>query len=210
MSFIAIGLSIVFVFAGFFGAHSAHAAISGELGIGSTGGEVTELQQFLSTNALIYPERIVSGYFGPLTQAAVRQFQATYDIDQVGRVGPITRVRINEIMTSGFGLDTSNPIIANVSIQTGKNSATISWTTNELTRGQVYYDRFPIRSDESTRRGEQGFVGGTLVSSSGIQSSHTVTLSDLQSNSLYYYFIRSADNSGNFSVVLGRTFQTTQ
>ena len=61
---------------------------------GSTGAEVTALQQRLAT--LGYLTVTPTGYFGSLTQAAVEQFQAAHGISQVGYVGPSTRAALNQ------------------------------------------------------------------------------------------------------------------
>jgi len=46
------------------------------LKVGSTGADVTALQEFLKgQGSSIYPEGLVTGYFGPLTKAAVTKFQ---------------------------------------------------------------------------------------------------------------------------------------
>jgi len=64
---------------------------------GMTDAEVTKLQQVLKTDSTIYPEGLVTGYFGSLTEAAVKKFQAKYGIDQTGTVGPITRAKLNAL-----------------------------------------------------------------------------------------------------------------
>jgi len=63
--------------------------------------EVKDLQEFLGTLPGIYPEHIISGYFGPLTESAVKRFQATYDIETLGVVGPKTRAKLNELLRQG-------------------------------------------------------------------------------------------------------------
>lgn len=63
------------------------------LRIGSRGTSVTELQKRLS--ALGIYTGPVSGYFGPLTAAAVKQFQTTHHIAALGFVGPATRAALN-------------------------------------------------------------------------------------------------------------------
>ena len=77
------------------------------LSAGSTGNDVTALQNFLKSQGTeIYPEGLVTGYFGPLTKSAIQKFQAKYDIvssgDEVttgyGFVGPKTRAKINELL----------------------------------------------------------------------------------------------------------------
>lgn len=73
--------------------------ISRALGIGSEGSDVTALQRYLASDRLIYPEGIVSGYFGSLTERAVQRWQAKHGIVSsgtpnttgYGSVGPQTR-----------------------------------------------------------------------------------------------------------------------
>ncbi|HEY4527773.1 MAG TPA: peptidoglycan-binding protein [Candidatus Paceibacterota bacterium] len=70
-----------------------------ELGPGSKGDDVTALQEFLAKDKAIYPEGSATGYYGSLTTAAVRRFQAKYGISQVGRVGPATLKQLQELMS---------------------------------------------------------------------------------------------------------------
>ncbi len=65
---------------------------------GMRGDEVKKLQEFLKTNPDIYPEGLVTGYFGPLTEAAVKRLQEKYNIEPVGVVGPKTLTKINELV----------------------------------------------------------------------------------------------------------------
>ena len=67
-----------------------------DLTVGSRGEEVKELQEFMAKDSALYPEGIISGYFGVLTKAAVRRFQEREGINPaLGYVGPKTRARIN-------------------------------------------------------------------------------------------------------------------
>ncbi len=63
--------------------------------VGSRGEEVKKLQIFLSQFSDIYPQGIISGYFGLLTKSAVKKFQQKYGLEQVGIVGPKTRTILN-------------------------------------------------------------------------------------------------------------------
>ena len=63
------------------------------LTIGSTGAGVTALQNQLI--ALGYLKASATGYFGALTAAAVRKFQAAHGLAQVGYTGPATRAALN-------------------------------------------------------------------------------------------------------------------
>ncbi len=76
----------------------AQLTILRQLGQGMSGEDVKILQGVLAAQPDIYPEGIVSGYYGPLTSKAVRKYQEKFGIDPVGRVGPITMRKLNEII----------------------------------------------------------------------------------------------------------------
>jgi len=73
------------------------------LAFGDTGEDVRQLQIFLKAQGTsIYPEGLITGYFGPLTQKAVERFQVKYGIagpgdPGYGYVGPKTRAKINAL-----------------------------------------------------------------------------------------------------------------
>lgn len=70
-------------------------AFAGNLFQGKQGDSVRKLQAFLAENGY-YPEMLVTGYFGPLTRAAVVRFQKLNGITPAaGFVGPITREAIS-------------------------------------------------------------------------------------------------------------------
>lgn len=79
------------------------------LSLGSTGSDVSQLQQYLASNPSIYPGGLVTGYFGALTQAAVQRWQASYGIVSSGSpattgwgvVGPRTAAAISQQCASG-------------------------------------------------------------------------------------------------------------
>ena len=64
---------------------------------GSSVGEVRRLQEFLKTMPEIYPEGLVTGYFGILTERAVKKLQTKYGLETVGIVGPKTRKILNSL-----------------------------------------------------------------------------------------------------------------
>lgn len=80
--------------------------ITQDLSYGSQGEEVERLQQCLSQDMDVYPEAIVSGYFGRKTEAAVKRFQEKYAQDILepigltkgtGDVKPMTRDKLNTL-----------------------------------------------------------------------------------------------------------------
>lgn len=78
--------------------------------------QVRLLQQLLATDRTLYPEGIVSGYYGPLTREAVKRFQvrygvlnpATADPSLVGFAGPTTRAKMNEILRGNQNCQNQN------------------------------------------------------------------------------------------------------
>ena len=72
------------------------------LQFGSKGDEVRFLQEILSKDKAIYPEGMITGYFGPLTEKAVKRFQEKHNISNIndsgyGYVGHKTRGILNSI-----------------------------------------------------------------------------------------------------------------
>jgi subtilisin family serine protease len=65
-----------------------------DLSAGSTGSDVTQLQQTLAALGLYTGP--ITGYFGPLTASAVSAFQTARGLQAVGRVGPQTRALLNQ------------------------------------------------------------------------------------------------------------------
>jgi N-acetylmuramoyl-L-alanine amidase len=75
--------------------------IGTQLDEGERNQDVTRLQTFIRDNPSLYPEGLVTGYYGSLTKKAVIRFQSEYGFEQVGRVGPATREKMNSLISSG-------------------------------------------------------------------------------------------------------------
>lgn len=75
------------------------------LSLGASGADVTSLQKFLAADSSVYPEANISGYFGPLTEQAVKRWQAKYNVVATGTppttgygaIGPATRAAIAKV-----------------------------------------------------------------------------------------------------------------
>lgn len=109
------------------------------LQIGTSGGQVVELQKFLKQFPDIYPEGIITGYFGTLTGNAVKRFQKKEGIAVVGIVGPTTRAKLNELATKKLSIistivnttNAQNPIKTTTVVE--KTTTTVVKTTNIAT-----------------------------------------------------------------------------
>jgi len=186
----------------------SYAALTRQLDLGATGADVSELQTFLAQDRSIYPQGLVTGYFGTLTSAAVSNFQARNGLDNVGRVGPLTITRINAQMTGGMatGADVSAPTIYNVSVSTSTNTATISWNTNEMAKGVVYYGTSPLTEYELPHT--VTISGSVAMTDTSMRTAQSVVISNLQANTVHYYDIYVTDGAGNVSMTMQSSFRT--
>lgn len=185
----------------------AHAdSLSRQLEVGMSGSDVSALQAYLATDASLYPEGLVTGYYGVLTRAAVMRFQSANGIPSVGRVGPLTLAALNARI--GVGTNPA-PTVSNISTNQSVSSATVSWTTNELATGIVYYSSSPITMNEASEGQNDVYVSGTAASSdTSLHTSHSITISGLSGNTTYYYVILAKDASGNVTVTLPASIRT--
>ena len=196
----------------------ANAMITSQLDFGNTGSQVSELQQHLSTDINVYPSRLVTGYFGLLTQGGVKRFQVREGIVSsgspsttgYGRVGPMTMARLNVLMGSGNQVSwDAVPVLSTPSVSAMRNSATVAWATNEDAIGQVYYDTAPLCADEAVDFFTLPYVSGTPVSiGGGYQINNATTIQGLQADTTYYFLVRSIDRAGNMSMTLPMSFRT--
>jgi peptidoglycan hydrolase-like protein with peptidoglycan-binding domain len=175
------------------------ATLSMQLDPGMTNSDVTALQTFLSTDSSIYPEALVTGFYGPLTVAAVTRYQTRFGIPAVGRVGPVTLASINGNGGTGGSDDVNAPITNVVNVSTGTNSATIAWSSNEAVFGRVMY---------STTLPLIYATASSVSSVSGFNSAQAASLTGLQPQTTYFYVLESTDASGNLTWTIGRSLKT--
>lgn len=210
---LAIGTLAIAISAGLAPSALAYTQLSSQLNVGASGANVRYLQEFLAANSSIYPEALVTGYYGALTRAAVQRFQASQGIVSsgspsttgYGRVGPSTLARINAMIAAGGWVtaDISGPVFSNINVTRASNAGTITFNTNEAVTARVVYSPAPIMFNEGDINGT-GFapLGGTSVTStSGLSTYHSITLPSLNSGTTYYYTVIATDAAGNVSVI---------
>ncbi len=76
---------------------SAPPPVGGELKFGMRSDEVTGLQKMLAADPSVYPEGLVTGYFGPYTLAGVKHFQSLHGLPPTGVVSTLTRAKIQAL-----------------------------------------------------------------------------------------------------------------
>jgi peptidoglycan hydrolase-like protein with peptidoglycan-binding domain len=182
--------------------------LSRQLSVGARGTDVTSLQSFLATNSDIYPQGKVTGYFGFLTKAAVSNFQSANGLSSDGIAGRNTIPVINAQMVSGMNSNAIAPIISSAYATPSRNTATVSWNTQQSARGVVYYSTSPMTLSDNVNSVDIG--GGAMVTSTtGYANSQSIMLSGLQANTTYYYLVYATSNAGVVSITWPTTFQTT-
>ncbi len=88
-----------------------------DLTIGSTGGDVAALQEWLESKGyLTMPPGVARGYLGPLTRAALVKFQISQGIvPPAGYFGPVTRAKLKQLAIV-------NPEVVDTGWKTYKNN----------------------------------------------------------------------------------------
>jgi peptidoglycan hydrolase-like protein with peptidoglycan-binding domain len=107
------------------------------LRMGASGADVSNLQAFLALDRTVYPEGIVSGYYGGLTQAAVERWQAKYNIVSSGSpattgfgvVGPRTAAAIALLCARGT-TPTNSPVGGVIQVSPIAGNSPLAVTVN--------------------------------------------------------------------------------
>ncbi len=195
----------------FFPFLTSAATLTRQLQLGMSGADVSALQTFLAQDRTIYPQGLVTGYFGTLTKSAVSNFQSRNGISSVGRVGPQTLAFINSIWMNGGNNNTFNSaVIGPLNLSTSNNQATVSWNTSINTTASVYYSTSPLTLTEATDNSPFMISGGAMTNlNNDFSTSHSRTITGLSRNTVYYYVVYVKDAAGNESITLPSTFQTS-
>lgn len=69
---------------------------------GMTDEDIQKIQELLATDSSIYPEGKITGYFGSLTKAALKRFQAKHDLEVTGEINAETKELLEEYLKERF------------------------------------------------------------------------------------------------------------
>jgi|GEM_PF-2248234 len=96
-------------------------------------------------------------------------------------------------------IDTTAPAISGITVTSvGSTTATVSWTTNEIATGKLYYGTTSPLS-----------LGSALSISSGVLSlNHTFAPIGLTASTTYYFVLESKDGSNNATTTAEMSFTT--
>jgi hypothetical protein len=96
--------------------------------------------------------------------------------------------------------DTTKPVLSNIQTLNGTTTSTVSWTTDEVSTGIVYYSTVtPLDIN----------AGTTLsVSNTSLSTNHSIVLPGLTSGTTYRFIVKSTDASNNAVVSSEHSFIT--
>ncbi len=95
--------------------------------------------------------------------------------------------------------DTIAPLISNIVGTPRFTDTTISWTTNEMTKGTVFFSTMAgvNVNSTSTLRVSEGFKNGFFKQNKENRYENSATIRGLAANTVYYAVIRAEDKAGN-------------
>lgn len=213
---IVVAAAILFALGGVFTANAQTYSFDQTLTIGSTGTAVRNLQAFLATDATIYPEGLITGYYGSLTAAAVKRFQCRQGIvcsgsvstTGYGKVGPMTLAKL-QVVGGLTGIGGADPVVVTGDVFAPIQSsafvststpfgASLSWNTTESARHRVIYSTtFPFNYSVAPSSVDANFDANANIAITG-----------LAPNTTYFYVRESVDANGNVMWSAPLTFRT--
>ncbi len=110
---------------------------------GMSGTDVSELQDFFSQFRDVYPEALVTGYYGARTVRAVRRFQKKVGLPITGRVDEKTRRALNELINTEGDTTATNEFPAVLSSKKVP-SPTPASTPTQPTSAPTRVDTIPV------------------------------------------------------------------
>jgi peptidoglycan hydrolase-like protein with peptidoglycan-binding domain len=192
-----------------------------DLTVGSTGADVSSLQQLLINKGYLTAVSAPTGYFGTLTQAAVAAFQAANGITPAaGYFGPKTRAFVNSMSTgtgtgtstgTGTGTSTVTPPATGLSVSVDAQSP-VNGSLVTSASGNTSAARIPVLALDFTASNAGAVtVTDIKVNKLGVLSDSSIGGAYLIQNGQVLYQYNSLnqgvlDFSGlNFSVPAGQT-----
>jgi peptidoglycan hydrolase-like protein with peptidoglycan-binding domain len=175
-------------------------SLTSNLSTGSTGHSVTALQDFLRSNGFLSVAS--TGYYGPMTAAAVGSFQTFYGLPAIGAVGPLTRVAIQAATCQPIVTPAPTPIV--VASSTPATATTTSTTASSTTptkgtlpyHAETFTDWQTAWGSVSTTSTGELHLQGTLTNN-GAEAIYPASLKWTD----YRYTVNASVAFGNISLI---------
>jgi hypothetical protein len=106
------------------------------------------------------------------------------------------------------GSDRTTPSIYSLNVNADHSSAEFRWNTTENSSGVIFYSTSPIPMTEASAYSSVYIGGNSFLVNTNLQTSHSGTITGLNSNTTYYYVVYAKDASGNESLTWPQTFST--
>lgn len=132
---------------------------------GMTSQDVTQLQTILAQQG--YFSGTATGYYGPLTEAAVVKYQAAHGLDQLGVVGPATRAALNAGSASTTTSIDTNGYVFNNFLNVGSSGADVTALQQKLTALNLYSGPITGYFGSLTKAAVEAFQGQHNISQVG-------------------------------------------
>jgi hypothetical protein len=136
----------------------------------------------------------VTGQNVPLTGCLNTTFEANEGSNNITVYANDTSNHIVSVYVA-FHVDTLPPVISNITVTVANESATVNWTTDENANSTVSYDLTDAL--------------GNSIDDSAFVINHSILITGLDNNTLYYYNITSCDVYGHCSTVGPYNFTTS-
>jgi peptidoglycan hydrolase-like protein with peptidoglycan-binding domain len=104
----------------------------------------------------VYPEGIITGWFGQLTKKAVEKFQNKYGLDPVGIVGPQTRAKLAEVFGSSSIAQSSAPSSGTTAPSSSVSAVFTIGLKKGMSNGDIKRLQQLLNSDPDTKIADSG------------------------------------------------------
>jgi hypothetical protein len=165
------------------------AVLNRTIGFGESGQDVRRLQVALGQEGIAYIG--TTGYFGPVTQNAVKVFQLRNGIRQTGAVGPLTLARMQALWCSGgvsnnqnggtrpndYNVGSNGPVEVSIAPISSTNlSVTLGWNSKNARACMINNENVQVNGTRAFTISSQTNFTINCIGYSGITSTKTIAV----------------------------------
>ena len=154
------------------GGSVASSSSASGLKLGSTGSDVRDLQQNLTTLGYYYGD--VTGHYGNLTQTAVKKFQKARGLTQDGVAGKTTLNAISSALKTSAGVDET--ISSGSALREGDSGSAVTELQEMLNELEYYYGDITGHFGSLTKKAVRSFQDDNDLTVDGIAGVNTINL----------------------------------